>query len=89
MSLGMQTNTLNSASAVTFQVNGINSALSASIPASTGGTQVGGGSPVFLQTGDLVNYNFTTAATSGNAVLRMITTYLTVDKSDPSSDFYT
>ena len=87
MAIGIASNTLNGASNVTLQVNGVSSALSASIPALTAGTLTAGGNPVFLQTGDLVNYIFTTLGT-GNASLRMITTYLTVDKFEPSSDFF-
>lgn len=88
--LGVAGNTTNSASILTFQVNGVDSAISATIPAGvTGtGTITGSGQPVFLQAGDLVNYNFTTVSTSGNMSLRMIASSLTVDKFEPSSDFF-
>ena len=85
--LSPNTNTNAVATVFHFRVNGVNSAASASIPANSTAVATGGGQPVILKTGDLVNYIINDNGAAGTLQLRAISTAFRVDTFDPSSDF--
>ena len=89
IAIGVSANNNAQITVFNFQVNGVNSTVSASIPANGTGTITGSGSPVFLKAGDLVNYFINDNGATGTLQSRMVSTAFTIDKFEASSDFFT
>jgi len=88
ITIGISANTNATTTIFNFQVNGVNSTISASIPSASTANATGSGSPVFLKAGDLVNYFINDNGAAGTLQSRMISTAFTIDKFDANSDFF-
>ena len=75
MSFGCQSNTINGTSTATLRKNGADTALAASIGASTSGHFFDSSDTVVISDNDLINYSLVTGGSSGTASCRYFAVY--------------